>query len=167
MKTPDDKNLRESSWRRPLTPAQEAELEKYLAENPHARADWECEMRLSRALEKLPEAPPVSSNFTARVLETLRLEETAAGHERSRGWFAWRTFGRWVPRLAAVGLAMFLGFLVWHQHELNAAAERARNIAGLASVFTANQDVMADYKPISRLGASRVTPDNELIVLLK
>lgn len=167
MKTPEYNNLRESSWRRPLTPAEAAELEKYLVAHPEARADWDSDAQLNRALERLPDAAPVSSNFTARVLETVRLEAKAVSREHARGGFAWRNFGKWFPRLAAVGLAMGLGVLVWHRHAVQVRTDRARNLAGLASVLAANPDVMANYEPISRLGGSPVTPDVELIALLQ
>ncbi len=167
MKTPEYNNLRESSWRRPLTPAERAAVEQYLDEHPEARADWEVEAQLNRALEQLPDAAPVSSNFTARVLETVRLEEAAAACEPARGRFAWRNLRRWIPRLAAVALAMGLGVAGWRQHELSVRAAQARNLAGLASVISANPDVMANYEPICRLGGDQVTPDTELISLMK
>ena len=167
MKTPEYNNLRESSWRRPLTPTEQAAVEQYLAENPDARADWEVDAQLNRALERLPDAAAVSSNFTARVLETVRLEAAAAERERSRGGFAWRNFRRFIPRLAAVALAMGLGVAGWRLHEVKARAEQARNLAGLASVISANPEVMANYEPIRRLGGNEVTPDIELIALLQ
>ena len=54
-----------------MTPSEEAELQKYLAANPAERADWQVEAELNRLLERLPEAPPVASNFTARVLKAV------------------------------------------------------------------------------------------------
>jgi anti-sigma factor RsiW len=167
MKTPEYNDLRESSWRRPLTPAEQAALEEHLAAHPEARADWETDAQLNRALEQLPDAAPVASNFTARVLETLRREEAVAERERSRGSFAWRNLRRWFPRLAAVGLAVVLGVVVWQRHESNVKAARARNLAGLASVLSANPDMLANFEPISRLGDSRVAPDTELIALMQ
>ena len=65
--------LRESSWRRKLTEAEQAELRAYLAAHPDARADWEMESALNAALTRLPDAP-VPSNFTARVLQAVERE---------------------------------------------------------------------------------------------
>jgi|SRR5579871_979555 len=167
MNTPEYNDLRELSWRRPLTPAEQAALEEYLAAHPEARAEWETDALLNRALEKLPDASPVSSNFTARVLETLRLEEAAAERETARGRFAWRNLRRWFPRMAAVGVAALLMFVGWHQHELGVKAAQARNLASLASVISANPDVVANYDPICRLGGNQVAPDTELIALMQ
>ena len=60
--------LREASWRRKLTPEEEQQLRLWLAAHPEAEAEWEAETALNEKLAALPEVP-VSSNFTARVLE--------------------------------------------------------------------------------------------------
>ena len=46
--------LRESSWRRKLTEAEQGELRVYLAAHPDARTDWEMESALNAALARLP-----------------------------------------------------------------------------------------------------------------
>src|SRR5437868_14920929 len=106
MNDPVYKQLRELSWRRKLTEAEEAELHKYFAEHPEAMEDWELEGELNHLLEHLPEAPAVSSNFTARVLQAVELEMAAQDREHSRknptGWRS--VWGKWLPKLAAACL---------------------------------------------------------------
>ena len=90
--------LRELSWRRELTAAEEAELRAWLAAHPEAQADWEAEAGLNEALRQLPDAP-VPSNFTARVLQAV--EREAALRERRRGarWRVWHGRGAGCPGL--------------------------------------------------------------------
>ncbi len=73
---PTYNRLRELSWRRKLTGAEEAELRAWLAAHPDAQADWEAEAGLNAALGRLPDAP-VPSNFTARVLQAVEREAAA------------------------------------------------------------------------------------------
>src|SRR5947207_1198597 len=69
-------HLRELSWRRQLTGAEEAELRAWLAAQPEAQAGWEAEAELNEALGRLADAP-VSTNFTTRVLQAVELEAAA------------------------------------------------------------------------------------------
>src|SRR5512137_1192972 len=88
--------LRELSWRRKLTSAEEAELRFWLESHPEARADWEAEAGLEAALERLPDAS-VASNFTARVLQAVNRE--GAAEPRRSAWRMWPWL-RWVPKAA-------------------------------------------------------------------
>src|ERR1039457_2212594 len=96
--------LRETSWRRELTSAEESALRDWLAEHPEAREDWEADAALNRVLERLPEAP-VPSNFTARVIQAVELEKAVALREPESRWkWVWRSF---VPKVALA--AVFVG----------------------------------------------------------
>ena len=53
-------HLRELSWRRKLTAAEEAELRAWLAAHPEAQVDWEVEAGLNAALGALQDVPVVS-----------------------------------------------------------------------------------------------------------
>jgi anti-sigma factor RsiW len=103
MKDVREDDLFRLSLKPELSPEEESRLEAWLAANPDARSAWEQDRALGRALQSLPDAP-VSSNFTARVMQELDLEE--ARESRKQG--GWRLF--W-PRLgwatAAVTLAIF------------------------------------------------------------
>ncbi len=102
---PLDQRLREVISRRPLTEAEQAELDSWLSTHPEARADWELEQSLSRALERdlSPKAP---SNFTARVFQEIEREQKISrpGRMTARGGW-WRALvPRWVVGLV-VGVA--------------------------------------------------------------
>ena len=68
--------LREISWRRKLSAEEEITLQSYLLAHPDLQADWDDDLALSHALDRLPNAP-LPSNFTAQVMLALDLEVAA------------------------------------------------------------------------------------------
>src|ERR1019366_224638 len=100
-------HLRELSWRRKLTAAEEAELSAWLAAHPEAQGDWEIEAGLNASLGALPDLP-VPSNFTARVLQAV--EREAAVEQRRAGWkwAGWLRL-RWLPRVALTASVVSAG----------------------------------------------------------
>src|SRR5207302_7906943 len=99
-------DLRETLWRRSLTAEEQAQLATQANLTAVARNDLVLESALTRALEKLP-APPVSSNFTARVLQQVEREEAGSAREaaRRRSWFS----RPWLPRLAFATILFSVG----------------------------------------------------------
>ena len=77
---PTETRMRELSWRRKLTSAEQAELDAWLAAHPEAAAQWQEEAALNALLEQLPGAT-VPSNFTARVMQDIDREMVDAGRE--------------------------------------------------------------------------------------
>ena len=110
----------ESLWRRKLSAAERAAL--------RAQPDLELEARLTAALAKIPGAP-VPSNFTARVLGAVELEETRA--TRARHWtLNWRS---WFPRMAvAAAVLLFAGISIQRYETNSHRAELVKNVAELA-----------------------------------
>ena len=159
-----DHRLRETSWRRPLTEAEQAELRAWLAAHPEARADWEAEVGLSAALGQLRDEP-VPSNFTARVLQQIE-REAAAERQQFPSWriWAWR---RWLPGTAVAAAAMVL---VAVGVQVQQAAYRARlghSVVVASSVPAApSPDSLADFEPIQRLTLAPGA-DTELLSLLQ
>jgi anti-sigma factor RsiW len=158
--------LRETGWCRPLTPSEQAELQKYLAAHPVDREDWQAETELNRLLEKLPEAPKVSSNFTARVLKVVELEAAARARERAASPWS-RNIRGWLPRFGVAGLVIVSLVAGYHHREASERAALARNVAGLTEAVSLNPELMKDIEPISRLSDSRSAADTELIALMK
>jgi hypothetical protein len=110
-------------------------------------------------LSRLPDAP-VASNFTARVMQTVELEEARRSRWRLFDW-RWRTF---LPRGAMAAVLAGLAVLTFHQHELSVRRQEvAKNF-----VFVAQQvpsvDALKNFDAIQRMGQS-AHPDNELLAL--
>src|ERR1043166_4926015 len=101
MTESDYNQLREQSWRRKLSPNEEAELRAWLAAHPEAQADWETEAGLTEVLNRLPNAP-VPSNFTARVLQNIECDAAAEVRKRvpGRNWF----LRSWLAKAAAIAV---------------------------------------------------------------
>jgi hypothetical protein len=149
-----------------LTPEDEARLEAYLATHPDARATWEEERALGRALQSLPDVP-VSSNFTARVLQAVDLEN--AREERSNrpksGWLH-----RFWPQLSWTAAAAAL-LAVFGAHEYGTAKRNrltdavafvSRDISKLPSA-----EVLRDFDAIEELRRAPVASDDELLIALQ
>lgn len=165
MNDPAYQRLRELNWRRPLTEAEAAELQEYLSAHPEAKDEWESETELNQLLEQLPEAPPVASNFTARVLQTV--EREVAARSRTTGWSAWLgSVRRWLPQTAVACLTLGLGLFAYEQHQASARLAMARNVAELTRIVSAsNPELLEDFEPIRRLSDPEPKADVELLAL--
>src|SRR5258705_11906991 len=94
------RSLREAAWRRALTPDEKAQLQSYLLLHTEAQQHWEQESALNQVLLNLPDVP-VSSNFTARVLQAVELDELQSQREPSQAWLA--RLRSWLPPFAVAG----------------------------------------------------------------
>ena len=167
MNDSEQQKLREASWRRPLAPDEEAHLQQHLAAHPEAQAGWEEDLALNHLLAQTPDAP-LSSNFTARVLQAVELDSAAAGRAREKTASPWWP-RHWLPRVAFAALVVSLSWLGWRQHELNARAERAHNavvVSRLASTLP-SVELWQDFEAITRVNSSSIAADEELWAALQ
>jgi anti-sigma factor RsiW len=162
--------LRELSWHRKLTPAEETRLKQLLAANPELQADWEIEAGLNSALGRLPE-PSVATNFTARVMQEIE-RETAREGRASKGSRFWRWQVRWLPRFAGGLVVVGAVALTYNlQDKANRRVELARNVATVSDAIsdtsaTATPDVLENFDAIYAL-KPLPTADEELLSLLQ
>ena len=160
---PTETRMRELSWRRQLTSAEQAELRVWLEANPEAAAQWQEEAALNELIERLPNAP-VSSNFTARVMEEIEREAAAAERQHAQSPWWQRVL---LPRLAFAAIALAAGLFVYQR---NRAVKEERMVAPMIAVSGTKDvlslEVLQDFDPIAELGP-RVQPDTELLSLLQ
>ena len=164
MNESDISRLREILWRRPLNPTERTALQRWLREHPGGRADWEAELALAGCLDQLSPAP-VSSNFTARVLEAVDRESTgpAPGSPVRPVWLN-------LPFLARAGAALLLmtalGLFLGHRQRMEGRAELARCVAvAVEAARVPGVEALTDFETIQRLG--HATPvDEELFLTL-
>jgi hypothetical protein len=141
--TPDP---REPLWRRKLSEAEKAEL--------RARPELELEARLSDALAKLPNAP-VPSNFTARVLDAIELEESRLARSgKVPAWhWNWRLL---LPRAAVTAAVLLFSGLGIQSYE--AGLHRAEMVQGIHVAVTTQAvpsvDALNNFDAIQRMSAS-------------
>jgi hypothetical protein len=146
-------NLRESLWRRKLSAAERAEL--------RAQPDLELEARLTAALGKIP-AAPVASNFTARVLAAIELEEKLATRP-AHGW-NWRLL---FPRLAvAAAVLVFAGVSIQRYETSSQRTQLAKNLATVASAQSPGMDALENLDAIRGMSQS-ARADGELLAALQ
>ncbi len=156
------------SFRRELTPEEESRLEAFFAANPQARAQWEEDHALGRAVQSLPDVP-VSSNFTARVLTALDLEEARERRERPtksrlRAFF---------PRLGWAAVAtLVITFFVHNRNEVKREQVvkvlwEAAHVSSELKGISEPDAVLQDFEVINRLVSTSAPSDDELLIALQ
>jgi|SRR4051794_17462019 len=155
-------SLRETAWRRPLNADEKARLQSYLLVHPEAQPDWESEGLLSQVLLNL-HTPDVSSNFTARVLQTIQLDELK--QQRSRKWLP--KVRSWLPRFAVAGLVLGLGGLGYqrhHLHQIQEIQEGANSVKFVTQLAATLPDVQMwkDFDAIAGLDQANPLQDQIL-----
>ncbi len=161
MNDPLYNRLREASWRRKLSPDEEAALAKWLASHPETLEDWEAEAGLNEILNRLPE-PQVATNFTARVVAAAEREAAASVSSRPRRWL--------LPSLIrkAAFAAVIFGFAVFSYSEYRGMQRKriADSVATISRVAaTPSPEVLKNIKAISYMSQAP-GPDEELLKLL-
>lgn len=156
--------LLQEGIRRALTPAEVAELERL---SPPGRDGHtiEEEMALNLALRDLPPVP-LSSNFTARVLQATEAER--AREQRKQPFWPWRAPSWAWPRHFAAGLAFLLIlFFGYQEHQFH---ERTQFVQGVALLRQAAElpdlQVLRDFRIIQTLPSGPAS-DAELLAALQ
>lgn len=151
--------IRESLWRRKLTDAERADL----GSRPELAAELEPESRLSEMLAQMPQAP-VSSNFTARVMQAVDLEESRRSRRRGFSW-NWHAL---LPRLAATAALVLMAGLTVHHYEVkNQRAALAKNVALVAeSQPLPSLEALNNFDAIQRM-SQPAHADEELLALMQ
>ena len=159
--------LLETSWRRKLTEAEEAELRAFLLSHPEAQADWEEEAGLNQMLGRLEDAP-VASNFTSRVLQRVEWESNGKNRTPRFTWNWWRPAWSWAPGLALAGLVLGFGAVAFQRHRVTARVELARNVATISSAAALPQPgILEDFEAIRWLSVAQPKADAELLTLMQ
>jgi hypothetical protein len=166
MERAKHEEMKEAAWRRPLKPTEEAELQAFLAAHPDARNAWAEEAALSRLLFQ-SSAPPVSSNFTARLLQAVR--ERPAPRPIWRQWLSpgqWLPEG-WVSRLAMCSLMLFLGLFSFREYQVAHRAKMAHEMVDVSRLASLPpMGWLKDFDTINRLNQVK-GPDDDLLAALK
>lgn len=144
----------ESLWRRKLSEAERAEL--------RSQPELEREARLTAALAGIPDAP-VPSNFTARVLNAVELEENRV--TRRRGRWNWHSL---LPRVAVAAALLIAAGIGFQRHEVRAhRVQLAKSVAMVAAAQPPpSVDVLENLDVIQRMAASSHA-DNDLLAALQ
>ncbi len=149
---PSDFN--ESLWRRPLTDAERAAL--------RAQPALAVEARLTESLAKIPDVP-VASNFTARVMAAIDLEEARAAR---KGFFHWN-WHAWFPRVAVTAAILVFAGMSWQHYEVNSQRTLlAKNVAAVAVAQPLpSVEALQNFDTIQRMSQPAARADDELLAL--
>jgi hypothetical protein len=110
-------------------------------------------------LSRLPDVP-VPSNFTARVLQAIELEEMQRPRWRLFTWH-WRAL---VPRMAAAAVLAGVAIFTFHQHELLVRQQQLAKNAALVAYQMPSMEALKNFDAIQRMSQT-AQPDNDLLAL--
>ena len=159
MKDVREDDLFRLSLQPELSPEDESKLEAWLDAHPDARAAWEQDRALGRALQSLPDAP-VSSNFTARVMQELDLSE--AREERKTG--GWRL--RW-PRLGWAAAALALAVVGAQQFHNYQRTQIVADAALVSKDIARLPDAFRDFDVVDSLREIPPSGDDGILIALQ
>ncbi|MBI1176411.1 hypothetical protein GC207_03125 [bacterium] len=154
--------------RRPLTHDEQARLTHLLEADPAAWPDRDDELALTRMLRGLPDAP-LASNFSARVMQAIDLEEAVAARTRKPSSPAWR---RWFIRLAGATAIVAISAISWIQYQHWQRAETAQSVKFITEVAAVpSVDILRDFDAVQSLShvppLADVQADGELLKALQ
>jgi hypothetical protein len=158
------REIKEAGWRRALNPAEESAVQKFLAAHPETREAWGEEAALNRLLERLP-VPPVSSNFTARLLQAV---QAAPARSTWRDWFA---PAQWLPeglagRVAMCSLMAGVCLFSFREYQALHRVRMARELAGVSRLATLPpMEWLKDFDTINGISKVKVADDDLLAAL--
>jgi hypothetical protein len=164
MKNAEYQKLKEASWRRPLTAAEQARLREWLAVHPDAQEAWDKEAALNGLLRRLPVAA-VSNNFTARAVQAARRLPAKPAWRSWLETFPWLPAG-WVSRAALAAAMVCSGMLSFHEYEAMRRAQEAQAVANVSRLAALPSiDWLENFDTINRLNKVKVADDDLLTVL--
>jgi hypothetical protein len=166
-KDPLYEQLREISWRRKLTPSEEARLSAWLLAHPEAEADWASEAALNEALGALPNVP-IASNFTARVVASAQSQAAKQPQNSARMSWAVRWWRSWLPRSAVAAVVLGAGLLSYNQYNHFLITRRvARSLATMSKgPSLPSPEILEDFDTISAM-SSTPPADEELLKVMQ
>ena len=147
-----------------LTAQQEAQLDQWFALQPAQRGACEEDLALNQLLRNLPDAP-LSSNFTARVLQATRASAGRPGYSTP----FWRQFfGRWMPKAAMAGVFLGAGLLAYQQHQVSERRQLAQGLVQMSELANETSvELLENFDAIQRLNQVPHDADRELIAVLQ
>lgn len=162
---PLENPMRELTWRRKLTPSEEAQLSQWLATHPEAQTEQESDAALNEALDLLPDAP-LSSNFTARVLQAAT-SEPSPSRPRAPIWATLFQSLRWLPRMALVALTLGLAVISYEHFREAHRVRMARDAAVVSEVISLPGPKGLEDFEVIRASNRAPAADEELLSLLQ
>lgn len=166
MNGPEFDELLKKQMRGSLTAEDDTALQARFRHDSSAEAAWEEDLRLNQLLQQVPDAP-ISSNFTARVLGAIELEEKKEARRSP-----WRGVGQWLrvglARKAALATIIAgVSMLTYHQYRSGVREEMARNAAAVSSIAALpSVDVLENFEIIQ--GLNQLPPvDVDLLAALQ
>jgi anti-sigma factor RsiW len=145
---------REVCWRRQLSAEESAAVREHLAKQPEVRAGFEEDLALANLLRDLPPAP-LSSNFTAQVVQAVEAAEASRSRRSAHwydGWAAWTGSWRVAWRVAGALAVLCLSLVAWQQYRAHLRADLVRGVLAVSAVASVpDWEALRDFDAIRGL----------------
>ena len=157
MNQAEYQKLLEESWRRKLTPDEQARLQAWLSSRPEVQADWQAEAALTGLLRNLPDAP-LASNFTARVLRAVEAEQ-ARRTRRSPLAAWWEDWAKmFAPKVAWAAVVVLLGLAAFQEYRYVSQARIAHDLARIpVGASVPSPEILRDFDSIQQFSQMSVS----------
>jgi hypothetical protein len=156
----------ELTWRRSLRASEQARLRSWLATNPEAQARYESEAALNEALDSLPNAP-VASNFTARVLQAVELEQSRVERSFPSKWIFLSRLSRWLPKTTMAALTLVVALFSYQYFRAAHRGQIARDAVVVSAVASLPNPIVLEDFEVIRVMSQTPSADEELLKLLQ
>jgi hypothetical protein len=134
MKNFDENQLIDKAMAGRLNAEEQRWWEALLAERP----ELEAELQIGRALQAIPKPPPVSSNFTALVLQEINRAEP----EHARGWnINWLRWPRLIRAAGVTVVALGVGLQLSHMRRVERQEAALKSFTHGLNVVAAKTEV--------------------------
>jgi len=159
--------LLEAGLRRELTANEVRRLEAHWVHFPADRQVWVEEMGLNRLWQELPDVP-VSSNFTAQVLEKATAQACGGAAPHGLARWGWLASWDWMQKAVLVLGAVCVVWLTSLEYRRHSRIELARSLAAAShEAVVPSPDILNDFDAINRLSQVPPMVDNDLLVALE
>lgn len=157
----DRSDLLKLAVQRPLSSNELTRLRSLYGTEPDGMEAMELDLRVTQSISQLPNVP-VSSNFTAQVLQ--RVERVEGGRRVKAGSGFWGVLMRWVRPITVGSALAFVGVVGYLQYRTSARVEFAESVATLSTAAAVPPlELLQNFEAINQLSQVPRDEDVELV----
>lgn len=136
-------------------------------EDTRLEQEWDEDCMLDHLLQDLPKAP-VSSNFTAQVVQLIDRERKSGRSSFVDRWFSFWPSVSLFRKFAVSSLVLTIGIFGYYEYQTSVREELARSVVAVGNVASLpSLDMLKDFEAIRRLNLVPQEVDFELLAALQ
>lgn len=137
------------------------------SEETRLEREWDEDIALDHLLDDLPRAP-VSSNFTAQVVQLIDQERNSRRSRWADSWWSYWPAVSFARKLAVTSLMVTIGLFAYYEYQISVRQELARSVVAVGNVASLpTLDMLEHFEAIRRLNLVPQEVDFELLAALQ